>query len=128
MFIGGSTYKISRCTPPPSSFVFTYIFTKKHPCQRFTSPAKTGPHPLREILDPSLMFLLIKCTACRISGWNSNIICDSIKAIYPTQATLLLTDILFQYSLPKFIPVFPKKRTILALISYLACWLVSQIE
>ena len=44
--IGGSTYKIFRRTPPTgsNSFIFTYIFTKKHPRQRSTPP-KMGPRP-----------------------------------------------------------------------------------
>ena len=38
---GGSTYKGSRRVPPPTgpnSFVFTYVFTKKHLCQRLAPP------------------------------------------------------------------------------------------
>ena len=58
------------------------------------------------------MCILIKCTTdrihdgivCTIPGTQLSNPCDSIKGIYFTQETLLLTDIPFQYSLPKLIP------------------------
>ena len=58
---GGSTYKSFRRPPPPptgpNSFVFTYVFTKKHLCRRLAPPpTRVGapPPPQREILDPPL--------------------------------------------------------------------------
>ena len=43
--IGGSRGCV-WCTPPmgPNSFIFAYIFTKKCPCQRSTTPLM-GAHP-----------------------------------------------------------------------------------
>ena len=53
--IGGSRGACQAHTPPmgPNSFIFTYIFAKKHPHQRSTSPSWVHA-PLREILDPPL--------------------------------------------------------------------------
>ena len=44
--------------PPmgPNSFIFAYIFTKKHPCQR-SMPLLMGARPLWEIPDPPLVCL-----------------------------------------------------------------------
>ena len=49
---GGSTYKSSRHAPPPTgpnSFVFTYVFTKKHLCWRLAPPpTRVGAPPNRK--------------------------------------------------------------------------------
>ena len=56
--IGGSTYKIFRCNPPPppgsNSFIFTYFHRKVPASEVQTPPPKVGPCPLQEILDPPL--------------------------------------------------------------------------
>ena len=49
---GGSTYKSFRRPPPPptgpNSFVFTYVFTEKHLCQRLVPPPmRVGAPPMR---------------------------------------------------------------------------------
>ena len=54
---GGSTYKSFRRAPPPTgpnSFVFTYVFTEKHLCQRLAPPQMRVGAPQQEILDPPL--------------------------------------------------------------------------
>ena len=59
--IGGSRRACQVHTPSPmgpNSFVFAYIFAKKHPCWRSTSlPLTAARPPLREILDPPLVTL-----------------------------------------------------------------------
>ena len=45
--------------PPPTgsnSFIFTYVFTEKHPCQRLAPPNVSAP-PQWEILDPQLILI-----------------------------------------------------------------------
>ena len=50
--------KVSSARPPPptgpNSFAFTYVFTKKHLCQRLAPPPMRVGAPQREILDPPL--------------------------------------------------------------------------
>ena len=59
--IGGSRGRAQH-TPPtgPNSFVFAYIFSKKHPRQRSMPPWWVHA-PLQEILDPPLMLLFYWC-------------------------------------------------------------------
>ena len=51
--------KVSGVPPPPptgpNSFIFTYVFTKKHLCQRLAPPPKRVGAPQQEILDPPLV-------------------------------------------------------------------------
>ena len=49
--------KVSGAYPPPTgpnSFVFTYVFTKKHLCQRLVPPPMRVGAPQWKILDPPL--------------------------------------------------------------------------
>ena len=48
----------------PNSFVFAYIFTKKCPRRRSTTPP--GPRPLREILDPPLFCNTVTTTLINV--------------------------------------------------------------
>ena len=50
--------KVSGACPPPTgpnSFIFIYVFTEKHLCQRLVPPPmRDGTPPKWEILDPPL--------------------------------------------------------------------------
>ena len=56
--IGRSRGGVPSACPPmgPNSFIFTYIFTEKCPHQRSTPPSNRCMPPLREILDPPLVW------------------------------------------------------------------------
>ena len=61
LIIGGSGGRRVRRTPPPmgpNSFIFAYIFTEKHLCQR-SMPPQWVHTPLQEILDLPLLILNI---------------------------------------------------------------------
>ena len=63
--IGGSTCKIFRCMPPSLRdpiLSFSHIFTECT-CIGGPCPPKTGPRPLREILDPPLHRVYLKCVS-----------------------------------------------------------------
>ena len=59
----GSTYKIFRRTPHlwDPILSFSHTFSPKSTCIGGPCPTKTGPRPLREILDP---LLIITCSFC----------------------------------------------------------------
>ena len=76
----GSTYKIFRCTPHlwDPILSFSHTFSPKSTCVGGPCPTKTGPRPLREILDP---LLIITCSFCE----EKNTVCWNIRCIFVYQ-------------------------------------------